>query len=174
MNPVVLDFESIHADFRSKIQRYLMRLVGASDAEDLTQEVMVKINRALPTFRGESKLSTWIYRIATNAAMDRLRQPLGKPIVEQALPESTIDADALSLEEQVCHKERFDCYRDLIGDLPPNYRSVVALRELEELTANEIADILGLSVDVVKIRLHRGRTKLVDALRNHCKPEDWL
>ena len=174
MNPVALDFEKIHADFRPKIQRYLTRLVGAPDAEDLTQEVMLKINRALNTFRGEAKLSTWIYRIATNTALDRLRNSSTRPIVENAVSDDMLDADTLSLDEQICHKERYECYRDFVQDLPPNYRTVVALSELEELAVAEIADILGLSVDVVKIRLHRGRTKLIDALKNHCKPEDWL
>ena len=68
-----LNFEQVHADFRPQVQRYLARMVGEQEAEDLTQEVFVKINRALGTFRGESKLSTWVYRIATNTALDRLR-----------------------------------------------------------------------------------------------------
>ncbi len=78
------------------------------------------------------------------------------------------------LEARVCRWERFESYRDYIQNLPLNYRMVVAVSELEELTANEIADILGLSVDVVKIRLHRGRMRLLRELKAHCKPEDWL
>ncbi len=70
-----LDFQKIHADFRQKITLYLARLVGEFEAEDLTQEVFVRVNQNLPGFRGESRLSTWIYRIATNAAIDRRRQP---------------------------------------------------------------------------------------------------
>jgi RNA polymerase sigma factor (sigma-70 family) len=78
MNQVEFDFQTIHAEFRPRIQRYLARLVGESEAEDLTQEVFVKVHRALPSFRGEAQLSTWIYRIATNAALDRLRSPAFK------------------------------------------------------------------------------------------------
>ena len=187
MNDVVLDFEKIHADYRAKIERYLTRLVGAQDAEDLTQEVFVKISRALGTFRGESKLSTWIYRIATNTALDRLRDPSFKRLAQNEPPNDfdlnkmqadgenvAIKTDTLSLEQQVCQQERYECYREFIQDLPPNYRTVVALSELEEFAAVEIADILGLSLDVVKIRLHRGRIRLVNALKSHCKPEDWL
>lgn len=161
---VELEFDKIHADFRPKVLRYLTRMVGEHEAEDLTQEVFVKISRALQTFRGESRLSTWIYRIATNAALDRLRDPSFKRIAQEGLIE---DADSgeiriedkvvmpgqvPSLEQQVCRKERYECYRDFIQDLPANYRTVVALSELEDLAANEIAEILGLSVDVVKIR----------------------
>jgi len=67
MSEAILDFQKIHDEFRPKIERYLVRLVGEYEAEDLTQDVFIKISRALQTFRGESQLSTWIYRVATNA-----------------------------------------------------------------------------------------------------------
>lgn len=184
INQVELEFDRIHADFRPKVLWYLTRMVGEHEAEDLTQEVFVRISRGLVTFRGESQLSTWIYRIATNAALDRLRDPALKRIAAERLPAADaaegeeksfeIAAAAPSLDQQVCRKERYECYQDFIGDLPPNYRTIVALCELEDLTASEIAEILGLSLDVVKIRLHRGRTRLLSALKSHCKPEDWL
>ncbi len=185
MNAAVADFQKIHAEFRPKIVRYLTRLVGAQEAEDLTQEVFVKISQALNTFRGESQLSTWVYRIATNAALDRLRQPSFRRSVLQGLDSNSDElpvkdrvssggTEAESLEQQVCYQEMFECYRDYVQNLPVNYRMVVALSELEELTANEIAEILGLSVEVVKIRLHRGRMRLLQELKAHCKPEDWL
>ncbi len=183
----VIDFQKIHADFRPKLLRYLTRLVGEQEAEDLTQEVFVKISQALHTFRGESQLSTWVYRIATNAAVDRMRAPSFKRIDRNGVPDGSdvgeveiVDKDlwtgeeAPSLEQQVCRKERYECYQGFIQDLPPNYRTVVALGELEDLAANEIAEILGLSVDVVKMRLHRGRARLLKALKSHCKVEDWL
>ncbi len=185
MGATVDDFQKIHADFRPKILRYLTRLVGAQEAEDITQEVFVKISQALHTFRGESQLSTWIYRIATNAALDRLRKPSFKCAATVSLASDT-QATAIedycsrgeqasdAPDQQACAQEMFECYQNYIQALPPNYRTVVALSELEELTANEIAEILGLSVDVVKIRLHRGRVRLLQELKSHCKPEDWL
>jgi RNA polymerase sigma-70 factor (ECF subfamily) len=162
--------------------------VGEYEAEDLTQEVFVKVSRALSSFRGESQLSTWIYRIATNAALDKLRDPSFKRIVQNGLPEEGPNSaetevedkdawtgeEAPSPEQRLFRKERYECYCNFIENLPVNYRAVVALSELEELAANEIADILGLSVDVVKIRLHRGRTRLLQELKAHCKAEDWL
>ena len=187
MSEAVLDFLKIHDEFRPKIQRYLMRLVGEYEAEDLTQDVFIKISRALQTFRGESQLSTWIYRIATNAALDRLRDPSFKRIVQVELSGSSGPAEMevedkdnwtgeeiSSPEQQLFRKERFECYCDCIEKLPLNYRTIVALSELEALAANEIAEILGLSLDVVKIRLHRGRTRLLQELKSHCKAEDWL
>jgi RNA polymerase sigma-70 factor (ECF subfamily) len=187
MSAVLSSFEQIYAGFHAKVQRYLTRLVGPDEAEDVTQEVFTRINRALPTFRGESQLSTWIYRIARNAALDRLRSPSFKRTTEDGLPDeselgdiASEDADtgtaeaAPSVEEQACRRERYDCYRSFIADLPAGYRAVVALSELEDRAANEIADMLGLSVGVVKIRLHRGRARLLQELKAHCKAEDWL
>lgn len=68
------EFREIYTVYYLKIVRYLRRLVGEIEAEDVAQEVFVKVNKALDGFRGESQLSTWIYRIATNAAMDHLRK----------------------------------------------------------------------------------------------------
>lgn len=187
MCDVVLDFECNYAEYRQKILRYLSRLVGEFDAEDLTQEVFVKINRALPGFRGESLLSTWIYRIATNAALDRLREPDFKRTVENNPPENFEvdergfsdqdvwdDEDTPLPEQQVFRKQRSECYQDYIENLPLSYCTVVALSEMGELSAGEIAGMLGLSRDVVKIRLQRGRAKLLRELRKNCKAEGWL
>lgn len=185
MNEAALIFEKIHDEFRSKIQRYLTRIVGEFEAEDLTQEVFVKVNRALVAFKGESRISTWIYRIATNAALDKLRSPAFKRSGQKELPaetgETEIDEaetrgqdETPSPEERLFLRERYDCYCNFIEALPINYRAVVVLSELENLAVGEIADILGLSVEVVKIRLHRGRAKLLQELKAHCRSEDWL
>ncbi len=187
MDEAVPDFQRIHDEYRPRIQRYLAHMVGDFEAEDLTQEVFAKIYRSLNSFRGESKLSTWIYRIATNAALDRLRDPAFKREAlntppDKAAPEEleVPDQDVWTgeeiagLEEHLFRRQRFDCYCDYLKDLPPHYRIVVALSELEDLAASEIADILGLSLGVVKIRLHRGRLKLLQQLKAHCAPDDWL
>jgi RNA polymerase sigma-70 factor (ECF subfamily) len=187
MNERVLDFQKIYDEFRLKIQRYLIRLVGEYEAEDLTQDVFIKVNGALDTFRGESQLSTWIYRIATNAALDKLRDPSFKRIVQNGLSDCS-DSDEIAVEDkniwtgeeapspeqQLFRKEGYECYCNVIENLPLNYRTIIALSELEEFAANEIAEILGLRLDVVKIRLHRGRKRLLQELKSHCKAEDWL
>ena len=73
MKEYELKFQHIYAAFQPKIHRYLARLAGVDEADDLTQEVFMKVGQGLKDFRGESKLSTWIYRIATNHALDHLR-----------------------------------------------------------------------------------------------------
>ena len=86
-------FQEIHDIYRPKILRYLSRLVGEHDAEDLTQEVFVKVSRALDTFRGEAQLSTWIYRIATNTALDRLRTPSFRHLDQKKVSVDSAGAD---------------------------------------------------------------------------------
>ena len=178
-----LDFREIYETYQPRIRRYLIRLVGEPEAEDLAQEVFVKVSRALKTFRGESQLSTWLYRIATNAAIDRIRTTSFRQDAELTLLDDSTETEgkdvwtgeeAPSLEQQLMRKEMYECFVDFVERLPPNYRTVVVLSELEELTNNEIAEVLGLSLDVVKIRLHRGRARLLQELKTHCSAEDWL
>ena len=88
------EFQSIHDRFRPRVLRYLARLVGEAEAEDLTQSVMLSVSEGLPAFRGESSVSTWIYRIATNAALDRLRRKTAEaPMVD---PEAESDEAEVS------------------------------------------------------------------------------
>jgi RNA polymerase sigma-70 factor (ECF subfamily) len=155
-------------------------MVGDSEAEDLTQEVFTKIGQALKAFRGESQLSTWIYQIATHVALDRIRQrssvrhgdERGLPV--EAIAESEKDKDiwtgeqTASTEQRVIRKEMNGCIREMIERLPENYRAVIVLSELGERKDSEIADILGLSLHTVKIRLYRARAKLKKELTTAC------
>ncbi len=179
----MLEFQHVHETFRPRILRYLTRLVGENDAEDLTQEVFVKVSQALRTFRGECELSTWIYRIATNAAIDRMRTPSCRQdgrtnsLDDLNEPEDAnvwTGEEQPSLEQQLMRQDMYECFANFLEDLPANYRTVFVLSDLEDLTNREIAEILGLSLDTVKIRLHRGRARLLEALKTHCEAEDWL
>ncbi len=179
MDSFTENFQAIHAFYRPRITRYLERLVGQNEAEDLTQEVFVRVSRGLPDFRGDAKLSTWIFRIATNVATDRLRS---RSFQETRSDKATTnhegsvdDADALpdekspSLERQRMRGEMSSCVHSYINTLPENYRAVVTLSDIEGLTNQEIADVLGLTLDIVKIRLHRGRARLREKLRTGCR-----
>ena len=169
------DFSKIYDEYYQKIVRYLTRLIGALEAEDAAQEVFVKISRSLDKFRGESSLSTWVYRIATNGAMDYLRKPSSKRS-SQSTEEKDVpsDEDAGPIDNAPLHdtllmrKDMNDCIRGIVESLPADYRTVLVLSEFEELTNSEIAEIAGISLDTVKIRLHRARTKLREALEAKC------
>jgi RNA polymerase sigma-70 factor, ECF subfamily len=171
-----LDFPQLYEEFHGRISRYLSRLVGESDAEDLTQEVFLKISQGLPAFRGEAQLSTWVYRIATNTAIDKMRTPaFSRETAVADLDEGLCDPVTDPLPDQeVMRREMYDCFGKFVKALPASYRAIVILSELEELSNREIADILELSLDAVKIRLHRGRSLLFEQLKSHCKAEDWL
>jgi RNA polymerase sigma-70 factor (ECF subfamily) len=158
-------------------------LVGEAEAEDLAQDVFVKVNQKLKTFSGESRLlSTWLYRIATNVALDRLRSPSFQKMVRDRLSKDSVaegeiatevkvvwtGMKAPSVEQQLIRKEMNDCIRNFVEKLPENYKTVLVLSELEGLQNQEIAEILGLTLDTVKIRLHRARGKLKKELETHC------
>ena len=177
-----LSFQKIYRQFQPMIHRYLTEMVGAFEAEDLTQDVFMKISKALNNFKGESKLSTWIYRIATNIAMDRLRNPSYKQTVQRKPAKESIgdseatieDRDAWtgekepSVTQKVIRKEMNQCIWNFIENLPGNYKTVVILSELEGLKNQEIANILQISLDNVKIRLHRAKAKLRKKLESNC------
>ncbi len=177
-----LDFDSVYDAFQPMVRRYLARVVGEHEADDLAQEVFLNVSRGLDAFRGESRLSTWIYRIATNAAMDRLRSASfrraasERPLLDAAEGSKVgggderepADASAPSPEQRLVRKEMNECIRGHVGQLPESYRTAIVLSEMEGLSNRDIADILGVSVDTVKIRLHRGRAKLKDGLRTGC------
>ncbi len=181
------EFQKIHDTFRPKIHRYLTRLVGAPEAEDLTQETFVKVSRALEYFRGESTLSTWLYRIATNVVLDHRRSPAFRTMAAASLSDDSIenaeaeieDRDAwtgekkLSIEQALVRKEMNECILGFVERLPEHYRTVLVLSELEGLKNNEVAEILGVTLDTVKIRLHRARARLKEQLETHCE-FDWV
>jgi RNA polymerase sigma-70 factor (ECF subfamily) len=168
------DFDGIYEEFKPKIVRYLSRLCGEADAPDLTQAVFLKVSRSLADFRGESSLATWIYRIATNTAHDhtlssRTRQRKIELFFDDVDAVEDIPDPSLSgTGQEHILKEMNACIRGIVDQLPENYRTVLLLSEFEEFTNPEIAEMLELSVDTVKIRLHRARTRLRNAMECQC------
>jgi len=174
-----LNFEQIYTEYQPRIHRYLTRIIGAKEAEDLTQEVFIKAEKALCAFRNESQVSTWLYRIATNTAVDRLREasfrreiPAGPIGYDESNPGGFAEADdekQPSLEETAQRKATSECIRLVIYGLPANYCAPLILSELEGLQNSEIAEILGLSLEVVKARIHRGKERLKKELLKACQ-----
>ena len=172
-----MDFNDIYAELQPKIHHYLSRLLGDQEVEDVVQEVFTKVSRGLDSFNGQSKLSTWVYRIATNTAIDKLRSPAHRYASDRTSLEdsagvehstSRIAQTETSIDQKVIRKEMSECVREYVDRLPPDHRTVLVLSELEGFKNREIADILQITLENVKIRLHRARASLKKELDDGC------
>jgi len=172
-----MDFQEIYIEFQPKILHYLSRMLGPEEAEDVAQDVFEKVNRSLDGFKGQAKLSTWIYRIATNTAIDRLRSAAFKRSSKQAALEETAGTQAKntwtgqaqsSIDQKVIRKEMSECVREYIDRLPPDYSTILILSEIEGFKNKEIAEILQISLENTKARLHRARVRLKKELDDGC------
>ena len=162
-----VDFNTVYSLFYARILRYLTRLVGPDEAEDVSQEVFSKISRSLGEFRGEA-LSAWVYRIATNAAMDRMRRTAARLTTAED-DDFALHDTADSAEQQAIRGEMSACVRDLTNQLPDNYRTVLVLSDIEGLKDAEIAAVVGTTIPAVKIRLHRARARLRQIMEDRCR-----
>jgi RNA polymerase sigma-70 factor, ECF subfamily len=170
-----LTFDRIHAEYRPRIQRYLTRLVGPQDAEDLTQLVFVKLNAALAEFRGDASLATWIYRIARNAAADWRRTAFRTAAAHMKLVADVATATGVKADigsaapdDVLMRRDTQECLGRVVEELPEAYREVLTLRALDGLPNAAIADVLGLSLATVKVRLHRARGQLRETMAARC------
>ncbi len=172
-----IEFRNIYQEFQPKILRYLSRLLGPHTAEDAAQEVFEKVHRSLDGFKKKSSLATWLYRIATNTALDKFRSSSFKqssaafPLEENTSIENQnvwTGQQNSRVEQEVVRKEMSQCVREYIDKLPPDYKTVLILSEIEGFKNKEIAHILQISLENVKIRLHRARAGLKRELNDGC------
>lgn len=166
-----MTFEEIYANNRVRIVQYLARLVGDTEAEDLAQEVFVKVNRGLAEFRDEAHVNTWVYKIATNAALDRLRSPSFKtvePVEDIELVSLQVGPKGPTAEQQAIKEEMGACVRGMVDRLPATYRTAIVLSQLEGFKDSEVAEILGVKLSAAKITLHRARKRLKKVLSENC------
>jgi RNA polymerase sigma-70 factor (ECF subfamily) len=149
-------------------------LNNESDAEDVTSDVLLQVVRKLDTFRGESSLATWLYRITANAALALRRKRATHPEVQLSDPMEQFLADgshatpvrrwAAEPVRQVLGRELSQRIEEAVAGLPALYRDVFVLADLDGLANAEIGTILGLSLPAVKSRLHRARLSLRQSL----------
>ena len=145
------------------------------DAEDCVQSAYVSAFKALSTFKGDCQLSTWLHRIVVNAALMKLRTRRRKPeeSIEPLLPTYLEDGHhsedfstwAVQADRLLEQNETRSLVRAAIAELPETYRTVLMLRDIEELSTEEVAEKLACSANAVKIRLHRARQALGTVLR---------
>lgn len=171
------DFDQVYRDYVDLIYRFAYRLCGESEAaKDIVQETFLSAYKGLKDFRGEAQLSTWLYTIASHACMRMRRKRKGEPdrelSLEEFIPTSDgefklqIPIDGLSPEEALQNKELRRILNQAIDTLPPQYRMVLVLRDMEGLSAKEVGSIMRLNERAVKSRLHRARLFVRKELSN--------
>jgi len=165
-------FETIVHRYQARVFRLVCRLTGDADAPDVLQETFLQVYRHLSSFRGESQFGTWLYRIATNAALmhRRVTKRRAAESLEDYLPR--FDADGVhaatpaelqvaSRADEILDRETLaERARDVIGRLPDLYRDAFVLRDLEEMSTAHVAQVLGIEPAAVRQRVHRARLML--------------
>ncbi|MFY9176062.1 MAG: sigma-70 family RNA polymerase sigma factor [Caldicoprobacterales bacterium] len=164
-------FEELVLLFDKKIYNYCLRMTNNySDAEDLAQEVFLKVYRNLKNFRKDSKFSTWIYRIAYNTCIDNYRKKRLKLLSLSKIDDDQQEIDIPSPEplpeEQVISSEKYRLIKECIADLKPRYKSAIILRDIQNYSYKEIAEILDIPIGTVKSDINRGRALLRKALKS--------
>ena len=171
-------FNRVFGQFQKPIYNFVLRMVKDRPlAEEVTQDVFVKVYKSLSDFRGESEIHTWIYKIATNACLDYFRSRPHKKdekteilspeeIIESVLPEN--QQELPTAEEEIITAEMSSCVRAYIEDLPEDYRIVILLHDLQGFSNPEIAKITGTTLENVKIRLHRARRRMKEVFSSNC------
>lgn len=162
------------------IYNVALRMCGnVHDAEETLQETFLNALKALPRFEGRSRFATWLYRIASNACLMRRRHEATQPgivSVDEAVDDADAEGDfrpkyfvdwSAKPEEEVLDAELRQVMAEAVTHLPPNLRLVFIWRDLEGLSTQEAAEVLGISESAVKVRLHRARLRLRELLSGY-------
>jgi RNA polymerase sigma-70 factor (ECF subfamily) len=170
-------FERFVEHFRSKVFHYSWLMCGSpDDAEEVAQETLINAFQHFDSLREPERVRSWVFRIAKNACLMQRRKSVFAPArelsIDELLPEAEPTADSGPPDAGLLQSELKAVLDRVIMELPPIYRAVVLLRDVEELSTEETAHILDVTLDVVKTRLHRGRQaikqKLDCYLHNKC------
>ena len=165
-------FEAIVGRYQARVFRLACRLTSDTDAPDVLQETFLQVYRHLPSFRGESQFGTWLYRIASNAALMHRRASARRPAESLDVYLPRFDAQGrhaatpAELRVASCADELLDRQflagkaRDVVARLPDLYRDAFVLRDLEEVSTADVARILGVEPGTVRQRVHRARLML--------------
>lgn len=161
-------FEELVRRYQRPIAAYVYRMVGDYDAAlDLTQEVFIKVYGSLSRYRAEFKFSTWIYKIAHNAAIDHLRRGAARETAitsDEDRPALAVESRRLTPEQESERNERCSEIEVVVQMLTPAYRELIVLRHSNDLSYEEIAEVTGLPLGTVKNRLFRAREAMRDLL----------
>ncbi len=166
-------FNELVRSYERRVYTLVFRMLGnAQEAEDVAQDAFIQVFKAIGTFRGDSKLSTWIYRIAINLCKNRSKylrvhhsdeQEELEAMAERVPMHEARHANVAQVprpDEMVAGKQAEQIVRQAISELEPSFRECLVLRDVEELSYEEIVEITGLAAGTVKSRISRGRAQL--------------
>ncbi len=162
-------FQALYDKHKRRVYSLCLRMTAnTAEAEDLTQEAFLQLYRKIGTFRGESAFSTWLHRLSVNVVLMQLRRK-SLPVVsleettqgEEDTPKKDFGAEDLALAGSI---DRLQLQK-AVDDLPPGYRTIFVLHDVEGYEHNEIATIVGCSIGNSKSQLHKARMKLRDLLK---------
>ena len=162
------DFAELVRRYKNKVYSTALRMTKSKeDAEDIAQDVFLKVYSGLPSFRAESNFSTYLYRITMNTSIDYLRKKTIKPNPSSLYVDSEDGEYAIELEDTspsplaaLEEKEKIIFLRKAIENLPDNHKQMIILRDINELSYDEIGEIMNLSEETVKSRINRARARL--------------
>jgi RNA polymerase sigma-70 factor (ECF subfamily) len=153
---------------QQKVFGFGVKMCGdAEDAKDIAQDTLMTMARTVRDFRGEASLSTWLYTVARSFCIKKRRRSKGAPAFHEPLDQVTRESasqPAMTPEQALLGREARETVASALDALDPQAREVVVLRDVEGLTAAEVAEVTGVSVAAVKSRLHRARTALREQL----------
>ena len=162
------DFRALYQRHRNDVAHLVYRMLnGSADVEDVVQEVFVQVYRSLKDFRGQSKFSTWVHRVAVNVVLMHRRAARSRPTYTEELPpEHTADDHGVLPDEDAERRARVRVFAALLEKLAEKKRTVFVLHEIEGISPQEIATIVGAPVLTVRTRLFYARRELEALMAN--------
>jgi RNA polymerase sigma-70 factor, ECF subfamily len=174
-------FRELIGRYQTRVFNLCYRILGNPDeAEEIAQEVFVKLFKSIGSFRGESKFSTWLYRVTHNVCINQINYLKRRHYFENRSldldpkddsPAPQYASNAPDGEQDLIATELGAAIEEKLGMLAPEMREVIIMRDIEGLSYEEVAQALNVKIGTVKSRLHRGRNELQELLKDYLKDE---
>jgi RNA polymerase sigma-70 factor (ECF subfamily) len=163
-----MDLFAIHDRYYQRVRKFILASVkNESVADDLIQETFIRIQENLEKVRDPEKISSWIFQIAHRLCQDHFRT-LKKSSTQEEIHDGLANLEETPLQKKLEQGEMSQCVQDKLSLLPESQRSIIIFSDIMEFSHQEIADILGLTAENVKVRLHRARKKFKAILEKEC------
>jgi RNA polymerase sigma-70 factor (ECF subfamily) len=169
------DYSIIVNRYKNKAFSMLKRMLkNEFEAEEVLQDCFLKAYKSLNSFKGNSKFSTWFYRIVYNSALTKLSSQKRKTETEMTSVEDHFNLESEYGANEIETRDMNEFIHDLIGKLPERYSAIITMFYMNEMTIDEISEVMGITVSNVKVMLHRSRNSLRDLILNSRLAEELI